>query len=164
MNKTIRTILLILAAIAIIGVFSKAKAAEPRFSVSPYAAIKTANIDGQSTLGSGLDAGFKLNPFVSIHAAATAYDADGWRGSAVDEGEAYAKARLASFADEALSFYVKAGTVYEFNEREWGIAPGAGVELRLSKNVSLAGDYTVRAYWNGKEKDSLVRGLVSFRF
>jgi len=162
--KITRTILLILAAVAIISVFRKASAAEPRFSVSPYAALKTANIDGQSTFGSGLDAGFSVNPFVSIHAAATAFDTDGWRSSVVDEGELFAKATLAKFADETLSIYIKAGTVYEFNEREWGIAPGAGVELRLSKNVSLAGDYTVRAYWNGKEKDSLVRALVNFRF
>ncbi len=162
-TKTIRSLCLLAIALAIVTC-TKAESFLDRVSVSPFAALKTANFDGCSTLGAGLDAGVGVNDFVSIHATALAHEAQDWHSSTIDESELFVRARLASFKNEKFSVYTKVGTAHDWNDREWGMAAGAGAELKLSKNIALAGDYTARAYWNGKEKDALTRALVKFTF
>lgn len=162
--KITRTILLILAAVAIIGVFRKASAAEPRFSVSPYAALSSEGIAGASTFGSGLDAGVSVNPFVSIHATALAFETEDYGGSVVDQSEFYTRANLIKFKDESFVVYVKAGATRDWGLEDWALTAGLGAELRLNKAVSVGADYSLNSWFNDTEKSSLARGFVSFRF
>lgn len=134
------------------------------FTVAPVVAIQTAGIIGESQLGAGLDLGVGVNKFVSIHATALTYENENWKNGVVDESELYGKAKFVSYAKEAFSVYGKGGVVRQWTEDDWGFGVGLGSELRFNKNVSLAADYTIRAWFNGSEKDSLARLLVNFSF
>jgi hypothetical protein len=167
--KTIRTILLLAVALAIVKVCHAADAkSTARFidsiTVAPVAAIKSADITGQTTLGAGLDLGASVNPFVSVHATALGFETEKWRTGVVDESEFYGKARLARFRNEAFALYGKGGAVRDWQESLWGFAVGAGAELRLNKSVGIAADYSLRAWFKDREKDALARALVNVSF
>lgn len=133
-------------------------------TVAPVAALQTENLVGESHFGAGVDLGFNVNPFVSVHGTALSYDTENWGGSVVDESELYGRANFVKFKNESFVFYGKGGLVRDWQQSLWGFGVGAGAELRLSKNVSLASDYTVRAWFKGRDKDSLARALVQFSF
>lgn len=168
--RTMRTILLLAVALAIVKVCNAADAGSTaRFidsiTVAPVAALHGADITGTHRFGTGLDLGASVNPFVSVHVSALGYeDPDGWRGGAVDESEAYGKARLARFRNESFTLYGKGGAVRDWGAQVWGFGVGAGAELRLNQSVGVATDYTVRAWFKGREKDSLARALVNVSF
>lgn len=169
--KTIRTILLIAVAVAIGKVFS-AHAADAgsttkfidSITVAPVAALTHENLTGAGTFSAGLDLGVNVNSFVSIHGSALASEAGDWRGGVVDESEFYGKATLARFANESFSLYGKGGAVRDWSASLWGFGVGAGAELRFTKNVSVAADYTIRAWFRDREKDGQIRGLVNLSF
>jgi hypothetical protein len=133
-------------------------------TVSPFGAYTFADLTGEATLSAGLDLGLAVNKFVSIHATAAARETDDWGGSAIDESELYGRAAFVRFAKETVVFYGKGGVVRDWGASLWGFGVGAGLELRLAEHVSLAGDYTIRAYFDEREKDGQVRALVNIRF
>lgn len=170
--RTMRTILLLAVALAIVKVFN-AHGAEARdtarfidsITVAPVAVLKGADITGEHTFGTGLDLGAAVNPFVSVHVSAIGFEnPDDWRGGAVDESELYGRAKFARFANESFSLYGKGGAVRDWGESVWGFAAGLGAELRVSQHVALASDYSLRAWFKGREKDSLARALVNVSF
>ncbi len=169
--KTVRTILLLAVALAICKVFT-AHAGDARstakfidsITVSPVAALTHENLTGNGTLSAGLDLGVKVNSFVSIHGSALASEAGDWRGGVVDESEFYGKATFAKFKNETFTLYGKGGAVRDWTASLWGFGVGAGAELRLTKNVSLAADYTIRAWFKDRDKDGQLRGLVNISF
>ncbi len=133
-------------------------------SVAPVAALKGSEITGEHTFGAGLDLGFDVNKFVSIHATALGYETDNWRGGVVDESEVYGKANFVKFANESFVFYGKGGATRDWSGDDWALGVGLGAELRLSKSVSVGADYTINAWFEETKKSSLARALVSFHF
>jgi Outer membrane protein beta-barrel domain len=164
--KMIRTIILALAAVAIAATVQTAKPESilDQITIAPVAALQTENLVGESRFGAGLDLGFDVNPFVSLHGTALTYETENWKGSVVDESELYGRANFVKFKNETFVFYGKGGLQRDWQESIWGFGVGAGAELRLSKNVALGADYTVRSWFKGREKDSLARALVQFSF
>lgn len=133
-------------------------------TVAPVAAVTHENLTGAGTLSAGLDLGIAVNKFVSIHGSALASEAGDWRGGVVDESEFYGKASFARFKNESFALYGKGGAVRDWNADLWGFGVGAGAELKLTKNASLAADYTIRAWFRDREKDGQIRGLVNLTF
>ena len=162
MNKTIRTILLLLVAAACIKVTVRASSILDEITVAPVAALKSEGITGASTFGAGLDLGYNINKFVSIHASSLAFE--DWRGGVVDETEVFGKANFVKFAGEAVQLYGKGGFVRDWGDESWATSVGLGAELKLSKNISVGADYSIRAWFSDREKDSLARALVSISF
>jgi hypothetical protein len=160
--KTLRTICLALVALAIIKVSVRAGSILDEITVAPVAALKSEGITGRSTFGAGLDLGYDVNKFVSIHGTALAFE--DWRGGVVDESELYGQASFVRFAGEVLTLYGKGGFVRDWNDEAWATSVGLGVGLRLSKSVSLDADYSIRAWFSDREKDSLARALISVSF
>ena len=94
-------------------------------------------------------------------------DADGRifrRGGVVDESELYGRANFVKFANESFTLYGKGGFARDWNDEAWATSVGVGAELRLSKNVGVSADYSIRAWFSDREKDSLARALVSVSF
>ena len=166
--KTFRTICLALTAAAIIKAVAFAGDAKSTASfidsitVAPVAVLKTEGLDGASTFGAGVDLGVGINKFVSIHGTAVAFE--DWRGGAIDEASIYGKASFARFAKEAFTLYGIGGVVYDFGGEEVAMSLGAGAELKINKHVALAADYSLRAWFSDREKDSLARALVNISF
>lgn len=133
-------------------------------TVAPVAALKTQGLIGQSTFGTGLDIGVGINKFVSVHVTGLAYETDNWKSSAVDESEAYVSADLTKFANDTFIVSLKGGAVTDWNEGDYGLAVGLGARIQLSKALSIGSDYSVRAWFAEREKDSLARLFVSYKF
>jgi len=160
--KLFRSICLALVALAIIKVSTRAASILDEITVAPVAALKTENITGQSTFGAGLDLGYNINKFVSIHASSLAFE--DWRGGVVDETEVFGKANFVRFAGEAVQLYGKGGFVRDWGDEAWATSVGLGAELKLSKNIAVGADYSIRAWFSDRNKDSLARALVSVSF
>lgn len=166
--KLIRTFVLILVAFALFFSLTKANAAEPKsflanISVSPYAAIQHENITDGENYGAGIDIGVGINKFVSLHVLNTAYSTDHWGNSAIDETSVLAKFRLVRNASETLSLYGLGGGDRDWNSDDWAFGTGLGVELRITKAISLGVDSRIRAWFKG-EKDLQTRGMVNISF
>lgn len=133
-------------------------------TVAPVAVVQTEGIDGASTFGAGADLGVGINKHVSIHVAGYGYETDSWGGGAVDEIESYVKARLASFSKQVVVVTAKGGAVWDTLRDDYAMSVGAGVDLNISKRFAVGADYSVRAWFNEREKDSILRffGQVSF--
>lgn len=165
MIKTIRTICLALVALAIVKVYTaQAASILDEITVAPVAALKSEGITGASTFGAGVDLGIGINKFVSIHAASLAFETDDWRSSTVDETEIYGRANFVKFAQEKFVLYGKGGAVRDWNDEAWATSVGLGADLRVTKNVALGADYSIRAWFSDREKDSLARALISISF
>ena len=160
--KLFRSICLALVALAIIKVSTRAASILDEITVAPVAALKTEGITGTSTFGAGLDLGYNVNKFVSIHASSLAFE--DWRGGVVDETEVFGKANFVRFAGEAVQLYGKGGFVRDWGDEAWATSVGLGAELKLSKNIAVGADYSIRAWFSEREKDSLARALVSISF
>jgi hypothetical protein len=168
--KLIRTILLIAVALAIARVYTHAQDASTsaRFvdsiTVAPVAVLKGSEFTGNHTLGAGIDIGFGVNDFVSIHVANYGFETDGWRSGVVDETEIYGKANFARFANESFVLYGKGGATRDWQAQGWAMGVGLGAQLNLSKSISLASDYTINASFGNQPKYSVARALVQFSF
>ena len=160
--KLFRSICLALVALAIIKVSTRAASILDEITVAPVVALKTENITGTSTFGAGLDLGYNINKFVSIHASSLAFE--DWRGGVVDETEVFGKANFVRFAGEAVQLYGKGGFVRDWGDEAWATSVGLGAELKLSKNIAVGADYSIRAWFSEREKDSVARALVSVSF
>lgn len=137
-------------------------------SVSPYAAVQHQNITDGQNYGAGLDIGLGINKFVSIHALNTAYQTEDWGNSAIDETSLLGRFRLVHNASETLSLYGLAGGDRNWNTDSWAFGAGLGVELRVSKHVSLFGDSRIRAWFKDHNdtgaKDLQTRAGLQFSF
>lgn len=149
-------------------------------SLAPVGALKTENIDGPSQWGAGLDIGYKVNDFVSLHAVNLSFEGTGqtitktkkglstsgedeWGGLLVDETAFILKADITKFKYNSFIPYFIGGGFRDWNNEDWGFSAGIGAELRLGKRVSLGGDYSLRAKFN-QNKDSLARGFLNVSF
>jgi hypothetical protein len=172
MKRILSTVAVLLAAFTLNAAENAAGSARwiDAVTIAPIGAIKTRDFVGASQYGAGLDIGFNVNKFVSIHIANLSFEgADAqWGGLAVDETDILVKAKLARFADESFSIYGIAGAASDWDTRRWGMSAGVGVELSLSKHFSLAADYSLRAWFEGNKinssSDSLARAMVNFSF
>lgn len=152
----------ILLAIALGATNIQAASILDEITVAPVVALKSEGIVGASTFGTGLDLGYNINKFVSIHSSSLAFE--NWGGSAVDETEVFGKANFVKFANESFQLYGKGGFVRDWNDEAWATSVGLGAELKLSKNFSLGADYSIRAWFADREKDSLARCFVQISF
>lgn len=132
-------------------------------SVSPYGAIKHVGITKGDVYGAGIDVGLSINPYVSVHVLNTAYQTDDWRTQAIDETSLLAKATLLSTENKNLSLYGIAGGDRSWQTDDWAFGVGLGVEVKLTKNVSLGIDSRIRAWFNDQE-DMQTRGLLNISF
>lgn len=130
-------------------------------TVAPVVAQRSAGFTGASDLGAGLDIGFNLNKFVSLHVGNLTFENHDWRSAAVDETEIYAKANLARFAKESFLVYGKGGVARDWNDDKWSLAVGLGAQLNLNKTVALVADYTIRSKFGGSES-GLARAGMQF--
>lgn len=161
-----KTILIAAIALLTINLHAADKTAKwiDSITVAPVAVIQTEGIDGASTFGAGADIGVGINKYVSIHAAGYGYETDSWGGGAVDELEAYGKAEFASFYKQVLVFTGKGGLVWDTLIDDYAISVGIGGDLNISKRFALGADYSIRAWFNEREKDSLLRFFGTFQF
>lgn len=142
-----------------------ANADEPKsylenISVSPYATVVHNGISDGESYGTGLALSYGVNPFVSIELSATTYSDNDWRDEAVDESALFVKARLLKDESERLSLYAIAGGDRDWGRDDWALSAGAGVQLRVHKNVALFADSRLRAWLSaneGKSKDISTR-------
>lgn len=161
---------ILIAAIALLGINLNAadgsKTAKwiDSITVAPVAVIQTEGIDGASTFGAGVDAGVGINKYASIHVAGYGYETDSWRGGVVDEVEAYGKANFASFYEQVLVLTGKGGVVWDTLLDDYAISVGAGCDLNFSKRFAVGADYSIRAWFNEREKDSLLRFFGQLKF
>jgi hypothetical protein len=102
--------------------------------------------------------------FVSIHVTGLAYETDNWRSSTIDESEAYVSADLTKFANDSFIVSLKGGAVADWNDGDYGLSVGAGARIQLSKSLSIGSDYSVRAWFAERGKDSLARLFVAYKF
>ena len=166
----IKTLSLILALCALtITSFAADVASIPwmkTITVAPVAVLQTEGLNGKSTFGAGLDAGVGFNEYVSAHLALYTYEKNNWRGGAIDEIEAYGKGKisLAKIFGKQLSLTGKGGAVYDPAHEDYALAVGCGLQLALSSSVSLGADYTVRAWFQEREADSLASWFVGWSF
>lgn len=147
------------------------------WSVAPVGAIKTADIDGESQYGAGIDVGVGINPFVSLHAVALSFEGigqsteiikhgeghktittgeDRWGGRLVDELDIQVDSKIARFSNESFSLHVRGGGQYDFNDENYGVNVGLLLQLDFNKHVAIAGGYDIRTWFKGQTKaDSL---------
>ncbi len=130
-------------------------------SVSPVGAIRTAEIFKGSDWGAGVDIGVPLNKNVSLHLVNLAYEDSDWRSSAIDDTGLHFEARL--FNKDSLSVYGIGGGARSWSNDDWAFSAGLGARLKLGRNVSLGGDYSLRA-WFDSEEDALTRFYLQFSF
>jgi len=161
--------IILLAAVALLTINlhaadSKAVKWIDSITVAPVAAIQTEGINGASTFGAGADLGVGINKHVSIHVAGYGYETDSWGGGAVDELEAYVKANLASFSKQVVVVTAKGGAVWDTLLDDYAMSVGAGVDLNINKRFALGADYSVRAWFNERDKDSLLRFFGQVKF
>lgn len=169
--KLIRTALLILVAFILFFAL-RSQGAEPKsyldnISVSPYATIVHDNISDGESYGTGIALGLGINKFVSIELSATTYSDNDWRDEAIDETAVLGRFRIVKNAKETVSLYGIAGGDRDWGRDDWALSAGAGVQLRIAKNVALFGDSRLRAWLNANEsksKDIATRAGVSFSF
>jgi len=163
-----KIILLAAVALLIVNVVhaadSKAVKWIDSITIAPAAVIQTEGIDGASTFGAGADLGVGINKHVSIHVAGYGYETDSWGGGAVDELEAYVKANLASFSKQVVVVTAKGGAVWDTLLDDYAMSVGAGVDLNINKRFALGADYSVRAWLNDRDKDSLLRFFGQVKF
>lgn len=166
--KTIRTI--ILAAIALL-IINTVRAADSKavkwidsITIAPVGVVQTEGIDGASTFGAGLDAGLGINKYVSVHVAGYGYETEDWGGGAIDELESYVKANLASFSKQVVVVTAKAGAVWDTALDDYAMSVGAGLDVNISKRFALGADYSIRAWLNERDKDSLLRFFGQLKF
>lgn len=138
------------------------------FTAAPVSALRTDGLSGPSDFGAGLDIGVGVNKFVSIHATALTYENDGWRSSVVDESELYVRADLTKFSTDSFIPFFKGGGQADWNNGDFGLGAGGGARIPFTKKqiVSLAGDYTIRAWFSRasrSNKDSLARLYLEFK-
>ena len=132
-------------------------------SITPFGVLTRPNLTDAPQWGAGLDVGYSINHYVSLHVANLAYEMNEWRGPAIDETSLLLRADLIRSSKERFVFYGLGGADRAWGAEDWGFSVGAGAELRLAKNISIGADCRVRA-WFKQEKDLETRGFVSFRF
>lgn len=163
-------------------------------SLAPVGAIRTVDLNEESEWGMGLDIGYLVNPFVSLHVVNLAFEGPGhsrsevsnneggtvhggsrttgphsWGGTAIDETDLLVKAIISPFSTEKLSVYALAGGVHTWGDNQrWGLSAGGGLSYNFNQTFSLAGDYSVRMFHepddSGSSLDSLIRALVRIDF
>jgi hypothetical protein len=132
-------------------------------SVETIGAIRHPNFDNP-VWGAGIDLGYKLNSFVTLHGRAIGYETDSWRGGAVDEGSIYASAMLFSSANQGLKLAATAGGHRDFHADDWGFGVGLRPSLTIIKNrLDLFGASELRAWFN-HDKDLLTTFGLSLKF
>lgn len=131
-------------------------------SVSPYAQVYHGRF-GKPSYGAGVDVGLYVNKTVSLHVLNTANESDNWRGSVIDETSFLFKADLVNYAKErvVLSLIGSGDRIWGLDD--WGFGAGAGLELRLTKNLSIGADSRIRALFH-HDAGLVSRGLVTIRF
>lgn len=168
--KLIRTFtLVIIAFVVFFALKSPGAEAQPKsyldnISVSPYATIVHDGIGDGESYGAGLALSLGINKFVSIELSATSYSDNDWRGEAIDETAVLGKFRLVHNANETFSLYGIAGGDRDWGRDDWALGVGAGIQLRLHKNVALFADSRLRAWLNandGKSKDIATRAGIT---
>ncbi len=173
--KLIRTALLILVAFVLFfalktqGAEQKAatKSYLDNISVSPYATVVHDNISDGESYGAGIALSLGINPFVSIELTATTYSDNDWRDDAIDETAVLGRFRIVKNKNETFSLYGIAGGDRDWGRDDWALSAGAGVQLRVHKNVALFADSRLRAWLNGNEgktKDLATRAGIGFNF
>lgn len=161
-------------------------------SIAPVGAIRTVDLNEESEWGMGIDVGYAVNPFVSLHVVNLAFEGPGhsststkdegntkhgsrttgphsWGGTAIDETDLLVKAVISPLSTDKLSVYALAGGVHTWGDNHrWGLSAGGGVSINFNQTFSLAGDYSVRMFHEpddiGSSLDSLIRALVSINF
>jgi hypothetical protein len=142
---------------------SKTESFLANLSVSPVVVIRSADVGGDSDLGAGLDIGYEVNKFVSVHVVNLTYEDHNWHTGAIDDTAFNVEAKLSKFSTEKFTPYAIGGAVRSWSNEDWAFSAGLGAKLRFSKYVSAGADYSLRA-WFDSEEDSLARAYVQISF
>jgi opacity protein-like surface antigen len=156
-------------------------------SVAPVGAIKTEHLDGPSQWGAGLDVGYRVNPFVSIHVVNLAFEGPGqvvhhgskknekwdevyttgpnsWGGSAIDETLIQVDSKISSLSKEKFSLHLVGGAQTDWNDNNWGVNVGLRAVWDFNKRVGLSAGYDIRTWLKGETRvDSLASASLNFR-
>ena len=125
-------------------------------------AVKTAEINGSSRWGAGVDLGLQLSPLISLHAvnytfegvdasstergkkkkkggagfgapSSSSSEAESFGGLTIDETDLQLHFKFDKLSNEWLKTYAIAEVGHEWNDEEFGIGLGAGAALSLKK-------------------------------
>lgn len=132
-------------------------------TVSPYGVVRWPNVTDAPEYGAGLDVGVKVNSFVAVHVLNTAYHADNWGGSAIDETSLLVSADITKFKTESFTPYFIGGGSRDWERSDWGFQAGLGARINFNKHVSVGADYSLRAWFNN-DKDGVLRGYLQASF
>ncbi len=149
-------------------------------SLAPVGVLKTEHLDGPSQWGAGLDIGYAVNSFVSLHVVNLAFEGPGqtevqtgrgktkldcertvgpnsWGGSAIDETAVQVDAKIARFSTETFSLHLVGGAQTDWNDNNYGVNVGARVQLDPTKHFGIYAGYDLRTWLKSETKvDSLV--------
>ena len=131
-------------------------------SVSPFAAFDH-NLERGVDYGAGLDLGYSLSKPVSIHARATSFSNEDWRGAAIDEGALLVRATLFTSNSKGARLYATGGINRQFDKDDWAMSGGLGIGLKLHKNVELLAESQPTIWLKGTKSLRTTAGL-SFSF
>lgn len=98
------------------------------------------------TYGVGVDAGYKLNQWVTGHIRAVSYETDNWRGGAIDEGSLLVEGSLFKSANGKVTASAIGGVYRDFSERSWGLGVGGRLTATLYKKLAAIGEVQVRLH------------------
>lgn len=132
-------------------------------TVSPYGAVRWADLKNEPDYGAGLDLGVKVNPFVDVHVVNLAYQTDRWGGSVIDETGLLISADITRFKVESFTPYFIGGGWRDWDQEDWGFSAGLGGRINFNKHFSVGADYQLRAWFN-HDKDGQLRGYLQLSF
>jgi hypothetical protein len=139
-----------------------------KLTLAPVGAVQTANLNGESQWGAGVDLGYKVNNFVGIHVVNLAFEGRNsceqpWGGSVVDETDLLIRADITKWKINTFTPYFIGGGLYDWNRDAFGLSVGLGGQINFTKNVGLGADYSIQFLEEGT-KQSLIKAYLGFSF
>ena len=155
-----------------------------KITLAPVGAVQTADLNGESQWGAGIDLGYKVNNFVGIHVVNLAFEGPGqtthsiktkhgfetvmsgeqpWGGSVVDETDLLIRADITKWKINTFTPYFIGGGLYDWNRDAFGLSVGLGGVFNFTKHVGLGADYSVQFLEEGTKR-SLVKGYFEYSF
>lgn len=151
-----------LALVSCLLILAALSATAGTISAETFGAIRTRNLESPS-YGAGARIGYDFNTHVSAIATVTAWEADNWRGPAIDEGSIGVRAALLRSANGKLSLSAVANANHDFNDGKFGLSGGLGVSALVYGNLYAFVEEEVR-FWDGKDRDEITRFGIGLKF
>lgn len=158
MIKYLRKLLAFLA-IAIPAAAAPGPIGSHNWSAETLGVVTHVNLTGPARWGAAVDLGRAVNPWVSLHARAIAYE--DFRGPTLDEGALLAKAYLLANSKQTVCLSLAGGVNYSFERWDVGLSAAPRLEFGITKQLSL-GIESGPVFWAKESRDW--RHFFGFRY